>query len=200
MYLRITNKTAEHSDAFHGLCQTRFKSCYQRTFLLMSPTGAFFAQLLCPKDFTPQDGPARYEGGVFAACVFNSPAPSTITTDELALIRLWLFLLPGEYLANPGKRSPVWKQPSYKILTVRGAMRPALYVNEDYLLSFCWLCANHQNSLSKTTETPSASRRFFSLRAGGRTVLWLAQRLGCQHVWVLFLVVTDFSCDFGRVT
>lgn len=26
-----------------------------------------------------------------------------------------------------------------------------------------------------------------------------SQRLGCQHVCLLFLVVTNFSCDFGRV-
>lgn len=139
MYLRITNKTAELSDAFHGLCQTKFKSCNQRTFLLISPTGSFFAQLVCPKDFTPQDGPALYEGVVFAACVFNSPAPSTITLSPQMSYHRFIFD-SSSYLGNIwptlGKGSLVWKQPSYKILTVR-AMQPALYVNEDYLLSFC---------------------------------------------------------------
>lgn len=68
------------------------------------------------------------------------------------------FYLHREYLANPHKMSPLWKQP-----TLQNNLSHTKSPSSQNRVSFCWCCQNRRKGLSKPTEITSLSCQCFSM-------------------------------------
>lgn len=134
--------------------------------------------------------------GFFLTSPFNNyPLPK----NGRCPVHLWpsSILLHGEYSANPQKRSPVREQPELEDnYSKRRAASPPHRSRVSRVLLLIMSASpaqplqNHRKYFPFVPALLSVQEEGWS--CGSRS-------LGCQRVWLLFLVVTAFSCDFGRV-
>lgn len=120
--------------------------------------------------------------------------PHSLTSSTKMVDCSLAFYLHGEYLANPHKMSPVWKQP-----TLQNNFSHA--DRQSFPSKPCVLLLMLPERPERPLQTHRNDFSFMPLLPRVQEEGWScgSQTLGCQHVCLLFLVVTNFSCDFGRV-